>query len=290
MSATPLPIDPDRSGIAAAAPAQRIALVAGLGVLLGLALALHGREPRLALLLVLGALCGVTLYHAAFGFAAAYRRLLFSRDGAGGRAQLVMLGLALCLFAPVLAAGSFLGSPVVGASAPVGWQVAIGAFLFGVGMQLGNGCGSGTLFALGGGSVRMAAVLIAYCAGGFAASLHMDVWQALPDAGEVVLGEALGWPGAVAIQLAAPVRTLAGRGVDQGLAHGLRRKTRLRLQHRRILFRNRLDQPAWLAVDRGGIAGQLDRRAPSDQFWPRVRRGTPLSRAGVVLRSIATPS
>jgi len=172
-------------------------------VLLGLGLVLHGRDPRLVILLVLGALCGVTLYHAAFGFSAAYRRLLFRRDGTAVRAQVVMLSVALCLFAPVLAAGSFLGSPVVGASAPVGWQVAIGAFLFGVGMQLGNGCGSGTLYALGGGSVRMVATLVAFCAGGFAASLHMGAWQALPDAGEVVLGEALGWPAAVAIQLAA---------------------------------------------------------------------------------------
>jgi len=31
----------------------------------------------------------------------------------------------------------------------------------------------------------------------------MAAWQELPDAGEVVLGELLGWPGAVAIQLGA---------------------------------------------------------------------------------------
>lgn len=182
---------------------QRITLAAGLSALLSLGLVLEGREPRLAILLVLGALCGVTLYHAAFGFTAAYRRLLLNRDGTGVRAQLVMLGAATCMFAPVLAAGSFLGSPVVGAIAPVGWQVAIGAFIFGIGMQLGNGCGSGMLYSLGGGSTRMAATLIAFCAGGFAASLSMDAWQQLPDAGEVVLGEMLGWPGAVAIQLGA---------------------------------------------------------------------------------------
>ena len=182
---------------------QRIALSAGLSALLSLGLVLEVREPRLAILLVLGALCGITLYHAAFGFTAAYRRLLFNRDGTGVRAQLVMLGTATCMFAPVLAAGSFLGSPVGGAIAPVGWQVATGAFIFGMGMQLGNGCGSGTLYSLGGGSTRMVATLVAFCAGGFAASLHMAAWQELPTAGEIVLGELLGWPGAVAIQLGA---------------------------------------------------------------------------------------
>ena len=154
-------------------------------------------------MLVIGTLCGVTLYHAAFGFTSAYRQLLFERDGTSVRAQLVMLGLATLLFAPVLATGSFLGTPVVGATAPIGWQVAIGAFVFGIGMQLANGCGSGTLYTLGGGSTRMILTLISFCAGGFAASLHMDAWQLLPDAGEVVLGKSIGWPAAVAVQISA---------------------------------------------------------------------------------------
>lgn len=178
------------------------ALLPGLAALAALVVVLRVSNPRLALLLVLGALCGVTLYHAAFGFSAAYRRLLFARDPAMVQAQLLMLALATVLFAPVLAAGSAFGIPLTGASAPVGWQVAIGAFLFGIGMQLGGGCGSGTLYALGGGGTRMLATLAAFCAGGFAASLHMDAWQQLPDAGEIVLGEQLGWPAAVALQLA----------------------------------------------------------------------------------------
>ena len=48
----------------------------------------------------------------------------------------------------------------------------------------------------------MLATLAAFCVGGFAESLHMDFWQRLPDAGEIVLGERLGWPAAVALQLA----------------------------------------------------------------------------------------
>lgn len=193
----------DASGLARVArPVQWQALLPGLAALAALGLVLAASHARLALLVVLGALCGVTLYHAAFGFSAAYRRLLFERDAAMVEAQLLMLALATVLFAPVLAAGSAFGMPVTGASAPVGWQVAIGAFLFGIGMQLGNGCGSGTLYTLGGGSTRMLATLAAFCAGGFAASLRMDAWQLLPDMGEIVLGERLGWPAAVALQLA----------------------------------------------------------------------------------------
>jgi uncharacterized protein len=172
----------------------------GLAALVALGLATS--NTRLALLLVLGTLCGMTLYLAAFGFSAAYRRLLFARDPSLVNAQLLMLALATVLFAPVLAAGTAFGIPVTGANAPAGWQVAIGAFLFGIGMQLGGGCGSGTLYALGGGGTRLLVTLVAFCAGGFAASLHMDAWQRLPDAGEIVLGESMGWRAAVALQLA----------------------------------------------------------------------------------------
>jgi len=166
-------------------------------------LAVHAAQssPRLSILLLIGLLCGATLYHAAFGFTRAYRRLLFERDGSGARAQVVMLAVATALFAPLLAAGSVLGQPVAGADAPAGWQVAIGAFLFGAGMQLAGGCGSGTLYTIGGGSARMVITLVAFCAGGFWASLHMEAWQRLPDLGTVVLGEALGWPSAVALQV-----------------------------------------------------------------------------------------
>jgi uncharacterized membrane protein YedE/YeeE len=179
---------------------QRPLLVA----LAATALALAGRAAqdgwRPAALVVVGLLLGATLYGFSFGFAAAYRRLIVAGDTRGLRAQLPMLALATLLFAPGLSAGELFGFPVGGAIAPLGLQVAAGAFLFGIGMQLAGGCGSGTLYTAGGGSPRMLAALAAFCAGSFWASLHMGRWQALPDAGEIVLGEALGWGNAAVLQ------------------------------------------------------------------------------------------
>ncbi|OGB09557.1 MAG: hypothetical protein A3E79_10565 [Burkholderiales bacterium RIFCSPHIGHO2_12_FULL_61_11] len=183
-------------------PWQRRPLAVALLLLAGLAALMARDDLRLAGLLLLGAALGVTLYHAAFGFTGAYRRLITHRDTRGVQAQLVMLAAATLLFAPVLAAGSAFGREVVGALAPVGWQVAAGAFLFGIGMQLGNGCGSGTLFTLGGGSTRMLATLAAFVAGSFWASLDMGWWQALPAWPPITLGAAFGWPLGVALQLA----------------------------------------------------------------------------------------
>jgi len=164
-------------------------LAVALLLLAGLA-ALQARDERMAGLFLLSAALGVTLYHAAFGFTGAYRRLITDRDTRGVRAQLVMLGAATLLFAPVLAAGSVFGREVAG------------AFLFGIGMQLGNCYGSGTRFTLGGGSTRMLATLAAFVAGSFRASLDMGWWQALPSLPPIALGAVFGWPLGVALQIA----------------------------------------------------------------------------------------
>ncbi|HCP30469.1 MAG TPA: hypothetical protein DIT96_12830 [Pseudomonas sp.] len=86
------------------------------------------------LLLLLGAALGLTLYHAAFGFTSAWRVFINERRGAGLRAQMVMLALAVLLFFPALAAGNLFGNPVTGLVAPAGVSVVFGAFIFGIGM------------------------------------------------------------------------------------------------------------------------------------------------------------
>lgn len=149
----------------------------------------------------LGVLLGLVLYLSRFGFASTYRNMMLYGETEGIRAQLVMLMLATLLFVPILEAGKVLGTEVTGAIAPLGLQVAAGAFLFGMGMQLGGGCGSGTLYALGGGSLRMVITLAAFVAGSFWASLHMGWWQTLPSIGVWSIGDRMGWELAVVLQL-----------------------------------------------------------------------------------------
>ena len=153
---------------AAATPPVRpqVAVVAVAGVLIAagvvaLAVTVDG---RLAALLIVGGLAGLALHHALFGFASSTRRLLVERRGAGVRAQLLMIAAASIAFAPLLAGGSAFGQGLGGSLAPVGVSVALGAFLFGIGMQLGGGCASGTLSGAGTGSLRMAITLGAFIA------------------------------------------------------------------------------------------------------------------------------
>lgn len=133
------------------------------------------------LLLIVGAALGLTLYHAAFGFTSAWRVFINERRGAGLRAQMVMLGIAVLLFFPALGAGTLFGQPVTGLVAPAGVSVVFGAFIFGIGMQMGGGCASGTLFTVGGGNARMLVTLLFFIIGSVTATHHADWWFALPS-------------------------------------------------------------------------------------------------------------
>lgn len=192
---------------------QPVPLAVAAALAVSLAGAVWSQGPRMVGLAAIGIFLGATLYLSSFGFASAYRRLLEGRGARAVQAQILMLAVATVLFAPVLSQGAWFGREVVGAIAPAGVQVAAGAFLFGIGMQLAGGCGSGTLYAAAGGQLRMAVTLALFCAGSFWASLDMGFWGRLPAPEPIALGEQTGWPAAVAMQLAvlAALYALLGR-------------------------------------------------------------------------------
>lgn len=176
---------------------QRLPILLGSLLLAAGALGLgsaHGWRQGAAW--VLGAALGLTLFHATFGFAGAFRRLLADRRGAGLRAQMIMLAVAVLLFLPALEAGTLLGQPVRGFVFPVGVGLLLGAFLFGIGMQIGGGCASGTLYtAAGGQGLRMWITLAAFIAGATLAAWDAERWTAWPALKPLALPQLLGtWP------------------------------------------------------------------------------------------------
>ena len=184
-------------------PMQLPFLVAASMTAAGLFAHLLAGSGKTAALFVVGLGLGTALYHAAFGFTGAYRRAITEGDISGVTAQLVMLAAAVLLFAPILAEGSAFGHGVTGAVAPASLSMAFGAFLFGIGMQLGGSCASGSLYAAGGGNPRTVLVLACFCIGGFWASLDLQWWSVLPGLDPLSLGQALGWEAAVPLQLGA---------------------------------------------------------------------------------------
>jgi hypothetical protein len=135
---------------------------------------------RQTALFLVGGAAGVVLYHAAFGFTSAWRVFIAGGRGAGLRAQMLMLAVTCLVFVPALGSGHLLGQAVRGSVSPVGWSVVAGAFLFGVGMQLGGGCASGTLYTAGGGNTRMVVTLLSFIAGSVIGAAHMPWWERAP--------------------------------------------------------------------------------------------------------------
>src|SRR5262252_7527750 len=159
-------------------------------------------NTRQSLLFLVGGGAGVALYHAAFGFTASWRTFITDRRGAGIRAQMLMLALTCAVFFPLLARGQSFGQSLRGSVSPVSISVIAGAFLFGIGMQLGGGCASGTLYSAGGGNTRMLVTLAAFIAGSVIASAHMPWWTSLPAAKPLSLITTFGMSAALAISLA----------------------------------------------------------------------------------------
>ena len=179
---------------------QSVVLMASLAVL-GIALFVQQSIAGFQYLtFVIGVGLGITLMHAAFGFSGSWRVFIRERDGRGVRAQLLLLGLTSLLFFPVL--GQFFPSLQASAAlAPVGTSVIVGAFLFGIGMQLGGGCGSGTLYTMGQGQVDMLITLTFFIVGATMGSAHLHWWLSLPGYESISVIEHFGWWQALLLQL-----------------------------------------------------------------------------------------
>jgi uncharacterized membrane protein YedE/YeeE len=155
-------------------------LGAAAGIVIIAALAAQAGGWRLGAGALLGALGGFALYHAAFGFTSAWRTFIRTARGGSVRAQLLLLALIVVVSFPLIGWGGVLGLRIGSYIFPFGIAAALGAFMFGIGMQLGGGCGSGTLYTVGGGSTRMVLTLAAFIAGSVLATAHWDAWQSLP--------------------------------------------------------------------------------------------------------------
>ena len=77
-------------------------------------------------------------------------------------------------------------------------------------MQLGGGCGSGTLYTVGGGSTRMLATLAAFIVGSLVAIADPFGWTRWPDIGAHSIVDNLGAPAGLAVSLALLATVYAG--------------------------------------------------------------------------------
>jgi uncharacterized protein len=149
-------------------------------------------------LAIAGALAGVSLFQASFGFTAAWKALVIDGRTHGLRVQLLMFGVVGAIALPMIAFG---GGAFRGALAPVGVAVILGAFLFGIGMQIAGACASGAMFAAGSGSIRSIFTILGFILGVTGAVASFESWSTWPIMETVSLTHSLGGYGAVAAHI-----------------------------------------------------------------------------------------
>lgn len=154
---------------------------------------------RASAALVLGGFgLGVAFLKAEFSYTASWRRFLTRGEAGGLLGGLIVIAIAAIAVVPVAALWKGYG----GAIAPLGPSLIVGALVFGVGMQLGNGCGSGTLYTVGGGSGRMLVTLAFFVIGSVFGSLSLPTFLEMGGLDPIMASDYLGPWGGLAATLA----------------------------------------------------------------------------------------
>jgi uncharacterized protein len=160
-----------------------------------IALVLLDHQPASAALILGGFGLGVAFLKAEFSYTASWRRFLTRGEAGGLLGGLIVIAICALAVVPVAALTPKFG----GAIAPLGPSLIIGAFVFGIGMQLANGCGSGTLYTVGGGSGRMLIALLFFIIGSVFGSLLLPAFLSLGGVDPVLASDYLGaWGGLAA--------------------------------------------------------------------------------------------
>lgn len=159
--------------------------------------------PKFGTLLVLGLLLGTALFHSRFGFTSAWRQFVSVGNGTGLRAHALLLGTTATLIALIASSGiGLFGSTPQPTAGPIGVGLFLGAVLFGIGMQVGGSCASGTLFSVGSGQSTIAFTLGGFIAGSVIYTAIYPEVAHLPKIKPIVLSDHVGWFGSWAITIA----------------------------------------------------------------------------------------
>ena len=114
---------------------------------------------------------------------------------------MLTLIIASLIMLPMFAQGEFNGQTLSGKLTPISTAMVAGAFIFGLGMQFGNGCASGTLAYLGTGSLRMGITLGGFIVGSLIGTFHVPWWNELPSLGKFSMIDDWGLLTAIVVNL-----------------------------------------------------------------------------------------
>lgn len=143
------------------------------------------------ILLCLGICAGGLFLYFQYGFASGWRNFLENGNSTALVAHFSLAALCAAIFIPA----ELWGIDATGSFAPISISLFIGSFIFGIGMQLANGCGSGVLFSFGAGSGRMMIALPFFIVGSVIGSLILPWALSVGSYDQYIIGKDLstGW-------------------------------------------------------------------------------------------------
>lgn len=150
---------------------------------------------------IVAGVLGLALYQAHYGFTSSWRHFIEARKSDGIRAQMLLFLIVNILYLPLLIHGSFLGHKVGGYVSPVGLSLVVGAFLFGVGMQIADGCASGTLYHTGGGDPRGVLTVVGFVVGSLLGTINFTWWMNTPHLQPISFLQTFGYAGGFAFNV-----------------------------------------------------------------------------------------
>ena len=139
------------------------------------------------ILLFLGVCAGGIFLYFQYGFASGWRNFLENGNSTALVAHFSLAALCAAVFIPA----EIWGIEATGSFAPISISLFFGSFIFGIGMQLANGCGSGVLFNFGAGSGRMMIALPFFVIGSVIGSLILPSALSLGSYNQYIIGEGL---------------------------------------------------------------------------------------------------
>ncbi|NMA84457.1 MAG: YeeE/YedE family protein [Epulopiscium sp.] len=153
---------------------------------------------------IFGISFGYILQRSRFCFTAAFRDPCITGSTSVSRSVIVALALTTIGFTGIKYSAFIKGNdiPGMGAVAPIGLPLVLGAVLFGIGMVIAGGCASGTLMRVGEGFSMQMLSLVFFVIGSLWGAHDMGFWgpKFNANAPKVFLPDIFGWFGALVVQ------------------------------------------------------------------------------------------
>lgn len=138
---------------------------------------LNSLGPKHTVSWIIGIFLGFTLQKSRFCFTASLRDPVLTGSTSLSKAVIITIALATVGFSAIQYKAHLAGQHIPGGINPTGFHVALGAFLFGIGMVIAGGCASGTLMRVGEGFMMQWLSLVFFIAGSLWGVKHIEFWK-----------------------------------------------------------------------------------------------------------------